>query len=83
MLNPIEAFKALGNASQAVAIAAKLQKIDPNKNGTPEVQELVAKGKEIVGDLNELNKDCIEFFALYQGLVGAVDDMINESEDKK
>lgn len=80
MINPVEAFKMIGNASQAMNIAQRIQKIDPNKNGTPELQEMIAKGKEIVADLNELNKDCLEFVALYSGVIAEVDEILKEGK---
>lgn len=80
MINPVEAFKMIGNASQAMNIAQRIQKIDPNKNGTPELQEMIAKGKEIVADLNELNKDCLEFVALYSGVITEIDEILKEGK---
>ena len=74
IINPVQIIQLIGNASQALAIASKLQKKDPNGNKIPEVNEIVAKAGEIVDDLKELNKDCLDIIKLGSGLVSSLDD---------
>lgn len=76
MLNPIEMFKMVGNANQAVALYQDLVKLDSDHDGIPEVIEMLDKAKEIVADLNELNKDALELLAMYSQLMPLVNEKV-------
>ncbi len=81
--NPIEIAKIVGNASQAVAILQKVQKIDVRGvQGKGDIEELIDEAKQLPGDLDVLNKRAIRIFSLYEGLMGEVDKLIKEAEAK-
>lgn len=83
MLNPVNAIKAIGNASQAMAIYEKVMKVDKKGViGRPDVQELIDEAKGLPGDLDAINKRCMRMFSLYEGLVEAIDEILKPEAKK-
>lgn len=73
----LEAIKLVGNASQAMAIYDKVMKVDKKGViGKPDLQELIDEAKGLPGDLDNINKRCLRMFALYEGLIESIDEIL-------
>lgn len=79
----VELLKLVGNASQALAIWEKVQKVDKaGVKGTPDLQELIDKAKALPGMLDAFNKHCISMFQLYEGLVEEINAILKAAAPK-